>query len=73
MRVLINQQPQELPEHSTVADALQALAQAAPDGGSPRGPCAVAVNLQFVPRSQHAHTPLHEGDRVEVLTPITGG
>lgn len=65
MNILINQQPLVLPPHASLADALarQAL----------RPPYAVAVNTQFVPRAQYAQTPLHEGDRVEVVSPVTGG
>jgi sulfur carrier protein len=65
MQVLINAQPFELPEGATVADALAAL-QARP-------PYAVAVNTQFVPATEHPRHPLHAGDRVEVISPVTGG
>ena len=34
---------------------------------------AVEVNLQLVPRDRHAECPLHEGDRVEVVTLAGGG
>ena len=65
MHIAINQKPHELPEGATVADALAAIA-ATP-------PFAVAVNTVFVPRTEHAHHPLHAGDRVEVISPVTGG
>ena len=54
-----------LPMGATVADALAAL-QARP-------PYAVAVNTQFVPATEHPRHPLHAGDRVEVISPVTGG
>jgi sulfur carrier protein len=65
MNVLINQQPAALPDSATVADALSAHPT--------QGPFAVAVNLQFVPRSQYAHTPLADGDQIEIIAPVTGG
>jgi sulfur carrier protein len=43
-----------------------ALAQARP-------PFATALNLQFVPKTQYASTPLNVGDQIEIIAPITGG
>jgi sulfur carrier protein len=65
MNILLNQQPLSLPAGASLADALalQAL----------RPPYAVAVNTQFVPRAQYANRPLSEGDRVEIVSPVTGG
>lgn len=65
MRVLINQQAHELPDHATVADAVAAI--------QATGPFATAVNLKFVPRTLYASTHLHEGDQVEIIAPVTGG
>ncbi len=65
MQVLINQQPHQLPEHATLADAVQTIAAS--------GPFAAAVNLQFVPRAQYAQTALAEGDQIEIIAPVTGG
>lgn len=65
MNVFINQQPTELPPQATVQDALTVLA--------PRPPFAVAVNTLFVPKARYAEQPLHEGDSVEVIAPVTGG
>ena len=65
MRVLINQQDHELRADATLADAVQAIAA--------NGPFAAAVNLRFVPRGQYANTPLAEGDRIEIIAPVTGG
>ncbi|MDM7456119.1 MAG: sulfur carrier protein ThiS [Tepidimonas sp.] len=69
MRIWINAQPVELPDGASVADAVAH----ATDGQAPGAPFAVAVNLQFVPRAQYALTPLRDGDRVEIISPITGG
>lgn len=65
MQVLVNQIPHELPDGSTLAHALET--------GGFQPPFAVAVNLQFVPKTQYAATPLNAGDQIEVISPITGG
>ena len=65
MQVTVNQRPTELPEGATLADAIRSLA--------PTGPYAAALNLEFVPKSQHAQTPLQAGDAIEVIAPVTGG
>jgi sulfur carrier protein len=65
MRVIVNQITYDLPQQSMVSDAL-ALIEAKP-------PYAVAVNLQFVPKTQHAQFVLQENDQVEVIAPVTGG
>jgi sulfur carrier protein len=65
MHVLINQVPHDLAEGATLADVV-ALLQSRP-------PFAAAVNLQFVPNTQYAHTLLHAGDRVDIIAPVTGG
>jgi sulfur carrier protein len=65
MRVIVNQQEYDLPHQSMVSDALSII-QAKP-------PYAVAVNLQFVPKSKHDQYPLKEDDQVEIITPVTGG
>jgi sulfur carrier protein len=65
MQVLINHIPHELPEGATLADAAQAFAA--------KGPFAAAVNLQFVPRPQYASKLLLDGDRIEFISPVTGG
>ncbi|MDZ4103107.1 MAG: sulfur carrier protein ThiS [Hydrogenophaga sp.] len=65
MNVLINQEPLELPEGASLADALRVC--------DPPAVFAAAVNLQFVPRSSYAERVLAEGDRIEIIAPITGG
>ncbi|POP52648.1 sulfur carrier protein ThiS [Zhongshania marina] len=34
---------------------------------------AIAVNEDFVPRSQYEHYCLEDGDKVDVLAPVQGG
>ena len=65
MLITINQQPVELPDTASVADAL-ALWQ-------PQPPFAVAVNTEFVPKSRYESHVLAQNDRMEVIAPVTGG
>jgi sulfur carrier protein len=65
LRVRINDVAHTLDAPATVADAVAHIAAVAP--------FAVAVNRAFVPRSQHATRALADGDRVEVIRPVTGG
>jgi len=65
MNIFINQTAYELPEGSTVLHAVSCIA--------PARPFAVAVNLQFIPQSEHATHVLCAGDSVEIITPVTGG
>ena len=66
MRIQLNGEPIELPDGETVA-AL--LARRELTGRR----VAVELNLDIVPRSQHAQTVLKEGDQVEVVHAIGGG
>jgi len=66
MRIQLNGEPIELPDGQTVADLLTRL-----DLAGRR--VAVELNLDIVPRSQHATTALSEGDQVEVVHAIGGG
>ena len=65
MNISINQIPHELPEGATVADAVAAI--------EARPPFAVAVNTTFVPNTRYAAQPLQPGDRVDIISPVTGG
>jgi sulfur carrier protein len=65
MRILANQIPRELPSNSRITDLL-AMIEARP-------PYAVAVNLQFVPKTRHADYILQDNDQVEIIAPVTGG
>jgi len=65
MDIEINQRPVQWPEEGTLAELLSS------QGFTP--PFAVAINTRFVPRSAYDQTRLQAGDRVEVITPVTGG
>ncbi|CAM3673307.1 sulfur carrier protein ThiS [Polynucleobacter antarcticus] len=65
MRVIVNQIEQQVAEKSSISDVLSLI--------EAKIPYAVAVNLQFVPKTMHAHHLLNEGDQLEVIAPVTGG
>lgn len=65
MHIVANQIPHELPSNSRLTDLLDMI-EAVP-------PYAVAVNLQFVPKTRHADYILQENDQVEIIAPVTGG
>jgi len=65
MNLTINQQVHDLPDTATVADAIAAIGA--------RPPFAVAVNTVFVPKNQYTQHRLHANDRVEIISPVTGG
>ena len=66
VRVSVNGEARELAAGTTVA-AL--LAQIAPAGK----PCAVEIDREIVPRSEHAGRVLREGEAVEVVGFVGGG
>ena len=66
LQVKLNGEPRELPDASTVAQAVAALT-AAPSG------VAAAVNGDVIPRGSWTTTMLHDGDQVEVVTAVQGG
>ncbi|HEX8856392.1 MAG TPA: sulfur carrier protein ThiS [Thermoleophilaceae bacterium] len=68
MKVLLNGEPVELADGTTVAGAVSA------SGAEPSGRgIAVAVNGEVVPRGEWASIELTEGERVEVLQAVQGG
>ncbi|WP_422911017.1 sulfur carrier protein ThiS [Pseudomonas sp. MAC6] len=66
MRIQLNGEAFELPDGETVSGLIERL-----DLTGRR--VAVELNLDIVPRSQHANTALREGDQVEVVHAIGGG
>ncbi len=65
IHVRINHAPHDLPQGSTLSDAITSVGI--------RPPFAAAVNLQFVPRPQYPLHVLQNGDQIELIAPITGG
>ena len=66
MEILLNGQSYQLVEGATVAALVEALKV-------PATQVAVEVNLELVPRAEHAACRLRAGDRVEVVTLVGGG
>lgn len=66
MRLHVNGSARQELEVSTVGELLARL-------GLAREGVAVAVNGAVVPRSEHANSPLRDGDRVEVIQAVGGG
>lgn len=66
MQIQLNGDAFEVPAGETVAGLLERL-------DLTRRRVAVELNLEIVPRGQHATTALAEGDRVEVVHAIGGG
>lgn len=65
MKVHINNQPHELLAGATLVDAIAVL--------QPTPPFAAAVNMNFVPNTRYGDTLLSDGDRIDVIAPVTGG
>lgn len=66
MRVVVNGEPTELPQDTTIAALVDRM-------GLGEAHVAIAVDGTFVPRSAHDTTELAEGAQVEVLAPMQGG
>ena len=66
MHILLNGEPHELPDKSTLAELLATL-----DLHDKR--FAAEVNEELIPRSEHASHGLQADDRVEIVQAIGGG
>ena len=66
MKLLLNGEPRELPEGTTVPALLETL-QIAPER------VVVEVNLKILKRAEHTGTILQEGDQVEIVHFVGGG
>jgi sulfur carrier protein len=66
VQVKLNGEPRDLPDGSTIAQAVAELT------GATAG-VAAAVNGDVVPRRSWDRTPLRDGDQVEVVTAVQGG
>jgi len=66
MEILLNGEPHQAPDGSTIADLVEGLGLAGKR-------LAVEVNLDVVPRTGHANVQLQAGDRVEIVHAIGGG
>lgn len=65
IQVWVNQVATTLSAPAYLSDA---IAQAAV-----KPPFAAAVNMQFVPKKNYTHHALQDGDKIELIVPVTGG
>jgi thiamine biosynthesis protein ThiS len=68
MTMKVNGEDREVPTGMLLSELLRSLGERF-EGRS----VAVAVNLDIVPREQHAEHVLKQGDRVDVVTAVGGG
>jgi sulfur carrier protein len=66
MRVFINGEPRDVEPSLTIAALLSQM-------DIRTRAVAVEMNLEVIPRGQHAECVLHEGDRLEIVTLVGGG
>ena len=66
MKVFYNGECNEIPDGASVADLLRHLEL------EPKY-VAVEVNFELVPRRDHIHHRLQDGDRLEIVTLVGGG
>lgn len=66
MTVTINGKPHPMPNPLLLNDLLASLGMAGK-------PVVVELNESAVPASQHPHTQIQAGDRVEIITLAAGG
>jgi len=66
VQIIVNGQPREVAPGTSVAVLLEEL-------GLAGRPVAVEVNLELIPRGEHAARELAEGDRLEIVTLVGGG
>ena len=80
LTVSINGQPLRLDAPLTIAELLLRYGQTAQNGkknvqknGQSNKQVAVAVNGEFVPRSQYTHTHVNNNDEIDIVTAVGGG
>jgi len=66
MDIILNGEPHQAPDGCSIAELAESL-------GIVGKRLAVEVNLEVVPRGEHASTRLQPGDRVEIVHAIGGG
>lgn len=65
MQLIVNDETIEIPKPMSIAEFIDLFKQ--------QGNFAIAVNMEFVPRSLYAETMLKDRDRVEIVLPMQGG
>lgn len=65
MQIIVNDEVLDIETGMTLARFIEWFKQT--------GNFAVAVNMEFVPRSLYAETVLQENDKLEIVQPMQGG
>ncbi|WP_223669892.1 sulfur carrier protein ThiS [Kangiella shandongensis] len=65
MQVIVNDEVLDIETGMTLARFIEWFQQT--------GNFAVAINMEFVPRSLYAETVLQENDKLEIVQPMQGG
>ncbi len=66
MTLTLNGEPRQIADGTTLEALIETL-------GVRRDGIAAALNDEVVPRGRHATTPLHDGDRLELIVAVAGG
>ena len=66
MKIQLNGESQDIPDHSTAQNLVDLL-----ELGGKR--LAMELNREIIPRSTYPETLLHEGDQIEIVHAIGGG
>ena len=70
MMITLNGEAREIEPGTTVAMLVALLS--GDEGRDPRG-IAIELNLEIIPKSEHASTIIEAGDRIEVVQFVGGG
>jgi sulfur carrier protein len=71
LKVSLNDELVEVPPNTSLGEALPAWTGA--DGAAPAVRYVVAVNREFVPRSDYTNVILQDGDEIDLVRPVWGG
>ena len=66
MNIFVNQEIKDISESSIYLDILLNILQ-------PKAPFAISLNSHFVAKSNYASTLVQENDRIDIISPVTGG
>lgn len=65
MHIFVNQVQKEMSQPMDIASLLDVL--------QPKKPFAISLNSQFIAKTQYANTLVQDNDRLEIISPVTGG
>jgi sulfur carrier protein len=65
MHIFVNQVQKEINQSMDIASLLEVL--------QPKKPFAISLNSQFIAKTHYAITIVQDNDRLEIISPVTGG